>query len=69
MKQKPFAKKPTQIKRKVLASRALPARFFVFLFFSINGFTHDWPQFLGPTRNGISVETNLLEKFPAKGPP
>ena len=29
----------------------------------------DWPQFLGSTRNGISTETNLLEKFPTNGPP
>ncbi len=29
----------------------------------------DWPQFLGPTRNGISTETDLLTSWPAKGPP
>ena len=29
----------------------------------------DWPQFLGPTRNGISSETGLLHSFPKKGPP
>ena len=29
----------------------------------------DWPQFLGPNRNGISTETKLLDKFPADGPP
>jgi outer membrane protein assembly factor BamB len=29
----------------------------------------DWPQFLGPTRNGISPETNLLDRWPEKGPP
>lgn len=28
----------------------------------------DWPQFLGPTRNGVSTETGLLDKFPATGP-
>ncbi len=28
----------------------------------------DWPQFLGPTRNGISIETGLLQKFPTNGP-
>ncbi len=28
----------------------------------------DWPQFLGKNRNGISVETSLLETFPASGP-
>ncbi|HYE31906.1 MAG TPA: PQQ-binding-like beta-propeller repeat protein [Methylomirabilota bacterium] len=29
----------------------------------------DWPQFLGPTANGVSTETNLLDKWPAQGPP
>ncbi|MDB6129106.1 MAG: hypothetical protein JWM04_213 [Verrucomicrobiales bacterium] len=28
----------------------------------------DWPQFLGPVRNGTSTETNLLEKWDASGP-
>jgi outer membrane protein assembly factor BamB len=29
---------------------------------------HDWPQFLGPDRNGISRETKLLDQWPADGP-
>jgi len=29
----------------------------------------DWPQFLGPDRNGISAETNLLDRWPDSGPP
>lgn len=29
---------------------------------------HDWPQFLGPQRNGISAETGLLDAFPSSGP-
>ena len=28
----------------------------------------DWPQFLGPNRNGISNETGLLDKWPEDGP-
>lgn len=28
----------------------------------------DWPQFLGPTRNGISSETGLLDQWPEGGP-
>jgi outer membrane protein assembly factor BamB len=28
----------------------------------------DWPQFLGPDRNGISAETGLVDAFPAAGP-
>ena len=29
----------------------------------------DWPQFLGPTRNGVSSETRLLQTWGDKGPP
>lgn len=29
----------------------------------------DWPQFLGPDRDGISPETNLAAPWPADGPP
>jgi outer membrane protein assembly factor BamB len=29
----------------------------------------DWPQFLGPARNGTSPETGLLDSWPEKGPP
>jgi outer membrane protein assembly factor BamB len=29
----------------------------------------DWPQFLGPQRNGISSETGLLDRWPTNGPP
>ena len=28
----------------------------------------DWPQWLGPDRNGVSVTEGLLTKWPAKGP-
>jgi outer membrane protein assembly factor BamB len=28
----------------------------------------DWPQFLGPGRNGISAEKGLISQFPADGP-
>ncbi|MEW4488856.1 PQQ-binding-like beta-propeller repeat protein [Thalassoglobus sp. JC818] len=28
----------------------------------------DWPQFLGPNRNGISKETGLVDSFPSSGP-
>ena len=31
-------------------------------------FASDWPKFLGPTANGISTETNLLDSFPPSGP-
>jgi outer membrane protein assembly factor BamB len=29
----------------------------------------DWPQFLGPNRNGASTTTGLIDSFPAAGPP
>ena len=29
----------------------------------------DWPCFLGPNGNNTSTETNLLDRWPAKGPP
>lgn len=29
----------------------------------------DWPQFLGPDRNGISSETGLISAWPTDGPP
>lgn len=29
----------------------------------------DWPQFLGPSANGTSTETGLLDKWTANGPP
>jgi len=28
----------------------------------------DWPQFLGPTRDGVSAETAVLTEFPTDGP-
>src|SRR5688572_23217057 len=29
----------------------------------------DWPQFLGPQRNGVSAETGLAASWPKEGPP
>jgi outer membrane protein assembly factor BamB len=31
-------------------------------------FADDWPQWLGPQRNGVWNETGVLERFPAAGP-
>src|SRR5687768_1353413 len=36
---------------------------------SLSSHAEDWPQFLGPRANGTSTETNLLNSFPAGGPP
>ena len=32
-------------------------------------FASDWPQFLGPTRNGVYAGTDLAEAWPKDGPP
>src|SRR3989442_15070934 len=29
----------------------------------------DWPQFLGPNRDGVSAETGLIQSWPKDGPP
>lgn len=29
----------------------------------------DWPQWMGPQRDGVWPETGIVEKFPAQGPP
>src|SRR5437867_1002044 len=29
----------------------------------------DWPQFLGPTRNGVYPASDLAEAWPKEGPP
>jgi outer membrane protein assembly factor BamB len=34
----------------------------------VNAEAGDWPQFLGPTRNGISTETGLATSWPKDGP-
>ena len=35
---------------------------------SARAVTSDWPSFLGPTRDGVSPETQLLKKWPTGGP-
>jgi len=48
--------------------RSLPWLAFAFgVLFLASG--ADWPQFLGPTRNGVSPETGLLQTWGEKGPP
>jgi outer membrane protein assembly factor BamB len=33
-----------------------------------NGQSYEWPQWLGPDRNGLTAETGLLESWPEGGP-
>ena len=35
---------------------------------SLNGYTQNWPQFLGPNRNSTSDQQNILRSWPEKGP-
>jgi outer membrane protein assembly factor BamB len=35
---------------------------------AVNCMAADWPQYLGPTRTGISPETGLLSEWPESGP-
>jgi outer membrane protein assembly factor BamB len=39
------------------------------LLYSLPACAEDWPQFLGPMRNGISREKGLLPAWPKEGPP
>src|SRR4051794_39184934 len=41
---------------------------FVALASSPAAFADDWPQWLGPQRDGIWRETGIIEKFPKDGP-
>jgi outer membrane protein assembly factor BamB len=42
-------------------------RFFLLLI-AVTVHAADWPQFLGPTRDGVSAETNLSLTWPKEGP-
>jgi outer membrane protein assembly factor BamB len=39
------------------------------LTFALSAVASDWPQFLGPTRNGVSPETGLTTAWSKEGPP
>jgi hypothetical protein len=36
---------------------------------AVHGADGEWPQWRGPNRDGLSTESGLLKKWPAKGPP
>jgi outer membrane protein assembly factor BamB len=42
--------------------------FWLILMFATLASAGDWPQFRGPTRDGISTETGLLKRWPTAGP-
>ena len=39
------------------------------LLLEVSSYASDWPQFLGPTRNGIYGGADLSEQWPKEGPP
>ncbi len=43
-------------------------RFIALLFLAATAFADDWPEFMGPTRDQVSAETGLLDRFPESGP-
>jgi outer membrane protein assembly factor BamB len=36
--------------------------------FSVSFYAQDWPQYLGPTRNSLSPQKNILRSWPENGP-
>jgi outer membrane protein assembly factor BamB len=59
----PFSSRNTR-----LAIRLLSVVFLAWGVLAARGRADDWPQWLGPSRDGVWRETGLLEKFPANGP-
>lgn len=49
-------------------SRICIASFAIFAA-AVSAMADDWPQWLGPERDGVWREKGILEKFPANGPP
>lgn len=46
-----------------------PAPLLVVAMLHASASNHDWPQWRGPQRNGVSAETGLIQQWPAEGPP
>lgn len=41
---------------------------FLWFFFALSALADDWPQYLGPKRDGVWRESGLRDKFPPAGP-
>jgi outer membrane protein assembly factor BamB len=54
--------------KNALNQKKFNALLLVVLFFSVNAYAQDWPQFLGPERNSTSPQQNLLRSWPESGP-
>ena len=64
-----FAASNLQETGEILMLRFLLCLFVFFLAINVEAQTeNEWPQFLGPNRNGISAETGLLDSWPKSGP-
>lgn len=48
--------------------RASISLFIIFAVFTGQAHADDWPQWLGPQRDGVWRETGIVEKFPVDGP-
>jgi len=57
------------MRRLFVAARRAQAALLACLAFALSGRAEDWPRFLGPRADNTSTETNLLDDWPAKGPP
>jgi len=59
-----------KMKQEVEEFDLMPALTLVMLVLCTSGMTwaYDWPQFHGPARDNLSLETGLLRQWPAQGP-
>lgn len=55
-------------KSTILASLLLPSWLVLATAFTQTSFADDWPQWMGPQRDGVWRESGILETFPASGP-
>ena len=46
-----------------------PIHRLIFAAFVLALLAADWPQLLGPDRNGVSTEKDLIDSWPKEGPP
>jgi len=45
-----------------------PVRIGILALLAVAAFAEDWPQFLGPARNGVYSGNDLAAKWPPAGP-
>ena len=50
-------------------ARVSPLAFFLFVALSLTLRAADWPEFMGPAHDQVSVETGLIDTLPVQGPP